>query len=109
MASSNRKPFSQISSGPKIPRQVRATYRSDAVAEPEHIDEGLARFGYTFPDGSHFKLNMFPLRKNYMRRLIREAGFASVKTYGDFQETYQETDPDFFVHVAEKHMDHPDA
>jgi hypothetical protein len=51
---------------------------------------------------------MFPLRKNYTRRLIREAGFASVKTYGDFQETYQETDPDFFVHVAEKHMEHPD-
>ena len=80
----------------------------DVVAEPEHIDEGLARFQYTFPDGSNFRLNMFPLRKNYTRRLIREAGFASVKTYGDFQETYQEADPDFFVHVAEKHMEHPD-
>jgi hypothetical protein len=28
-----------------------------------------------------------------------------VKTYGDFQETYQEADPDFFVHVAEKQID----
>ncbi len=81
----------------------------DVIAEPEHVDEGLARFQYTFPDGSAFRLNMFPLRKNYMRRLIREAGFASVKTYGDFQETYQEAEPDFFVHVAEKHMEHPDA
>jgi len=81
----------------------------DVSAEPEHVDEGLARFLYSFSDGSAFRLNMFPLRKNYARKLIREAGFASVKTYGDFQETYQEADPDFFVHVAEKHMDHPDA
>ncbi len=80
----------------------------DVVAEPEHMDEGLARFRYTFPDGSSYQLNMFPLRKNYTRKLLREAGFASVKTFGDFQETYQEADPDFFVHVAEKHMEHPD-
>jgi SAM-dependent methyltransferase len=77
----------------------------DVVAEPEHVDDGLARFQYQFPDGSRYRLNMFPLRKNYTRRLLREAGFASVKTYGDFQETYQEADPDFFVHVAEKHID----
>ena len=80
----------------------------EVVAEPEHVDEGLARFQYTFPDGSEYKLNMFPLRKNYTRRLLREAGFASVKTYGDFQETYQEADPDFFVHVAEKHIEESD-
>ena len=77
----------------------------DVVAEPEHVDDGLARFRYEFPDGSTYQLNMFPLRKNYVRRLLREAGFSSVKTYGDFQETYQEADPDFFVHVAEKHLD----
>jgi SAM-dependent methyltransferase len=77
----------------------------DVVAEPEHVDDGLARFQYQFPDGSRYRLNMFPLRKNYTRRLLREAGFASVKTYGDFQETYQEADPDFFVHVAEKQID----
>ena len=72
------------------------------VAEPAHVDEGLARFQYKFPDGSVYNLNMFPLRKNYMRRLITEAGFTKVTTYGDFQETYQEDDPDFFVHIAEK-------
>jgi SAM-dependent methyltransferase len=77
----------------------------DVVAEPEHVDAGLARFRYKFPDGSSYRLNMFPLRKNYTRRLLREAGFTAVKTYGDFQETYQEADPDFFVHVAEKHID----
>ena len=70
------------------------------TAEPEHVDDGLARFKYTFPDGSEYTLNMYPLRKNYVRRLIREAGFERVRTYGDFQETYQENEPDFFVHVA---------
>ncbi len=78
-------------------------YCGDQVtAEPEHMDDGLARFCYSFPDGSKFHLNMFPLRKAYTRNLISEVGFQKVKTYGDFQETYQEEDPDFFVHVAEK-------
>lgn len=78
-------------------------YCGDKVtAEPEHVDEGLARFRYAFPDGSEYKLNMFPLRKNYTRKLLKEAGFQRIRTYGDFQETFQENDPDFFVHVAEK-------
>jgi len=45
---------------------------------------------------------MFPLRRNYVRRLMFEVGFQSVKTYGDFQETYRQDDPDFFIHVASK-------
>lgn len=72
------------------------------VAEPEYVDEGLCRMKYNFPDGSSFTLNMFPLRKNYTRKLLLEAGFQRVRTYGDFQETYQESEPDFFVHIAEK-------
>ncbi len=71
-------------------------------AEPEYIDEGLARFKYTFADGSEYRLNMCPIRKTYVQRLLREAGFERVRTYGDFQETYRDDDPDFFVHVAEK-------
>lgn len=71
-------------------------------AEPEHVDEGLARFRYTFPDGSKFHLNMYPLRKEYTRRLMHEVGFQQIKTYADFQETHKVEDPDFYVHVAEK-------
>jgi glycine/sarcosine N-methyltransferase len=74
----------------------------NVTAEPEHVDEGLARFRYEFPDKSVYHLNMFPLRKNYVRRLMHEVGFQTINTYGDFQETYKESDPDFFVHVAEK-------
>ncbi|WP_363320485.1 class I SAM-dependent methyltransferase [Pseudonocardia sp.] len=75
---------------------------NDVVAEPEHVDEGLARFRYTFPDKSVYHLNMFPLRKDYTRRLMHEVGFQHIDTYGDFQETYSDSDPDFFVHIAEK-------
>jgi glycine/sarcosine/dimethylglycine N-methyltransferase len=80
-------------------------YCGDQVtAEPEYIDDGLARFKYMFPDGRDYTLNMFPLRKNYVRRLMREAGFECVRTYGDFQESYHENEPDFFIHVAEKSL-----
>ncbi|MFQ5646334.1 MAG: class I SAM-dependent methyltransferase [bacterium] len=74
----------------------------DVVAEPEHVDEGLARFCYTFKDNSQYHLNMFPLRKKYTRRLMHEVGFQHIETYGDFQETFKANDPDFLVHIAEK-------
>ena len=45
---------------------------------------------------------MFPLRKAYMRNLMKEVGFQRVNTYGDFQETFDEHDPDFLVHIADK-------
>lgn len=78
-------------------------YCGDNVkAEPEYVDEGLARFRYEFPDQSVFHLNMYPLRREYTRRLMQDVGFLEVETYADFQETYHIEDPDFFIHVAEK-------
>ena len=78
-------------------------YCGDNVsAEPEYVDEGLARFRYRFPDDSEYHLNMFPLRKDYVRKLMGEVGFQQVKTFADFQETHRVEDPDFYVHVAEK-------
>lgn len=74
----------------------------DVKAAPEHVDDSLARFRYDFSDGSTFHLNMFPLRKAYVQRLMSEVGFQNVTTFGDFKETYRETEPDFFIHVAEK-------
>ncbi|MEX2629183.1 MAG: methyltransferase domain-containing protein [Tistlia sp.] len=72
------------------------------TAEPEYFDDGLIRFKYSFPDDSSYTLNMFPLRKNYMRRLLREAGFERVHTFGDFEADFEDHEPDFLVHVAEK-------
>ncbi|MFI4916909.1 MAG: class I SAM-dependent methyltransferase [Phycisphaerales bacterium JB060] len=81
-------------------------YCGDQVtAEPEHVDEGLCRFRYAFPDGSEYHLNMFPLRKDYTRKLLTDVGFQRINTFGDFKESYKEEDPDFFVHVAEKRYD----
>ena len=77
----------------------------NVLAEPEYVDAGLARFRYQFPDQTEFHLNMFPLRKDYTRKLISEAGFQRIHTYGDFVETHQEPAPDFFIHVAEKTVD----
>ncbi len=76
--------------------------------EPEHVDQGLARFRYQFPDEAVFHLNMFPLRKDYTRRLMSEVGFQTIETYGDFQETYREDEPDFYIHVAEKNYREPE-
>ncbi len=78
-------------------------YCGEAIsAEPVHVDDGLARFEYAFPGGHVFHLNMYPLRKGYTRRLMHEVGFQRVHTFGDFQETYRDEEPDFFIHVAEK-------
>jgi glycine/sarcosine N-methyltransferase len=71
-------------------------------ATPEHVDESLARFRYEFPEDQIFHLNMFPLRRSYVRRLLREVGFQRITTYGDFKESYPDNEPDFFIHVAEK-------
>ncbi|MDX1589260.1 MAG: class I SAM-dependent methyltransferase [Oleiphilaceae bacterium] len=74
----------------------------DISVYPAHVDSGLTRFRYAFPDESVFHLNMYPLRKAYVRRLMREVGFQDIQTYGDFQETYQDSEPDFFIHCADK-------
>ena len=90
-----------------LDHQIKPTHNyyycgQDVRAYPEHIDPSLARFCYEFTDGAQFHLNMFPLRKSYVRRLMSEVGFQNVMTYGDFQETFRDVEPDFFVHVAEK-------
>ncbi|WP_156724835.1 glycine/sarcosine N-methyltransferase [Streptomyces apocyni] len=74
----------------------------DVTVEPEYVDEGLCRMRYSFPDNSVYHLNMFPLRRDYTRKLMSDVGFQRIQTYGDFQHTYRGEQPDFFVHVAEK-------
>lgn len=80
-------------------------YCGDKVtAEPEHMDEGLARFRYSFPDKSVYHLNMFPLRKNYLRRLMTEVGFQQIDTYGDFMENYKDEEPDFLSTLCRRNI-----
>ncbi|SET35631.1 glycine/sarcosine N-methyltransferase [Nitrosomonas marina] len=75
---------------------------TDVSVKPVHVDKGLARFEYSFSDGDQYFLNMFPLRKDYTTRLMQEVGFQHIETFGDFQETYRESEPDFFIHIADK-------
>ncbi len=78
-------------------------YCGDRVtAEPEYLDDGLARFKYTFPDGERIHAEHVPAAEKLCPAPDREAGFDRVRTYGDFQETYAENETDFFIHVAEK-------
>lgn len=78
-------------------------YCADQVtAEPEHLDDGLVRMRYSFPDASVLHLNLCPIRRNHIRRLRQEAAFERVRTHGEFQKTYQDADPGFFIHLAEK-------
>jgi len=78
-------------------------YAGDEVkAEPDYVDDGLARFKYSFPDDTEYFLNMYPLRKDYVTNLMSEVGFQEIETFADFQETYTTDDPDFFIHIAHK-------
>ena len=72
----------------------------DVRVAPDCVDEGLARFRYSFSHGSVYRLNMFPLRYGSVRRLIREVGFQRITSYGDYR--LGKDDPGFYVHVAEK-------
>lgn len=74
----------------------------EVTATPEFVDESLARFRYDFKDGESFHLNMYPLRKTYTQKLMKDVGFQEIITYGDFKETYKKNEPDFFIHVASK-------
>jgi len=78
-------------------------YAGDRVkAEPVHISDDLVIFEYVFPDRSSYTLNMYPLRKDYCCGLLRDAGFQTITTYGDFKKDYDIQQTDFFIHVAEK-------
>ncbi len=77
----------------------------NVTAEPEYVDEGLARFCYKFKNNEKYYLNMYPLRLAYMTKLIKEAGFQTVKTYGDFHEKFNKEKPDFLIHVAKKQFE----
>lgn len=81
---------------------------NNVKAEPEFVDDGLTRFRYEFPDGSAYHLNMCPIRKNYLIRLLKEVGFQKIETYADFQESKEQNEPDFFIHIAHKEYSEED-
>ena len=64
-------------------------------AEPEYLDEGLARYRYTFSDGSYYFLNMFPITSNTLISEAQTAGFQLLQTLFDLSD--KQTDEAAFI------------
>jgi SAM-dependent methyltransferase len=75
---------------------------SGVDARPVIIQDDMVRFEYSYPDGNKFHLTMFPLRQSYMRRLMDDAGFTEVHSYGDFERKYDPDNVDFLQVIGRK-------
>ena len=75
---------------------------STVEVEPEYVTDQAVKFLYKYEDGSVHHLTLCPIRQEYVTSLMRQAGFASVKRYGDFEAEYDFYEPDFIVQVAKK-------
>lgn len=74
-------------------------------ARPVVISRTLCKFQYSFPGGDEFTLQLYPLRQNYVRFLLEDAGFVDITRYGDFMRPYDHYDVDFVQQVAFKPLD----
>jgi len=78
-------------------------YTGEGVdARPVELNDNIAKFCYTFPDGRQFSLSLYPLRVDYMTRLLKDAGFVDIVRYGDFETPYDSDDVDFIQQVFRK-------
>ena len=69
---------------------------------PEELSEDLVKMRYEYDDGEVHFLTICPIRQDYVTNLLLDAGFRSVKRYGDFVEDYDLYEPDFVIQVARK-------
>jgi len=69
---------------------------------PVIIEEDLVKFQYTFSDNEKHYLTMHPIRREAFTTHLKNAGFESVTTYGDFEEEFEPDEPDFLIHIAQK-------
>ncbi|MFE3742840.1 class I SAM-dependent methyltransferase [Streptomyces sp. NPDC059134] len=67
-----------------------------------HVDEKLCRFQYDFQDGGTHHLEVYPILLAELSSLLTDSGFDTVRTFGDFQETFDISAVDFVIHVARK-------
>ena len=75
---------------PPDPNSVQLVEKSLA-GFPEQVPAEEARKLWL---GERFRQRIRPLADRFRDQLVR--------TYGDFQDTYEEAEPDFFIHVAQK-------
>ncbi|MBS3142929.1 class I SAM-dependent methyltransferase [Candidatus Woesearchaeota archaeon] len=67
-----------------------------------HKDEQLITFRYTKQGNGYFELNLYPIKVGEMTKLIKQAGYEQVTTYGDFEKEFNPRSTDFIQHVAVK-------
>ena len=78
-------------------------YTGDGVeVRPVEVNPKQVRFEYLYPDQRKYYLTLFPLRREYTSALLREAGFAEVTCYGDFEDSFDPDEVDFIQQVARK-------
>ena len=69
---------------------------------PEELTEEMLKMRYEYADGEVHFLTICPIRQDYVTGLLQNAGFSSVKRYGDFAADYDFYEPDFVIQVAKK-------
>ncbi|MEK6834950.1 MAG: class I SAM-dependent methyltransferase [Nanoarchaeota archaeon] len=62
----------------------------------------LIKIKYTKKGNGFFTLDLYPIRIEEMKSLIKKVGFGSIKTYGDFEENFDLDNTDFIQHIAIK-------
>ncbi len=67
-----------------------------------HKESNLITFRYTKRGNGYFELDLYPITISEMKELIKQTGFESIMTYGDFEGKFDPDNTDFIQHVAVK-------
>lgn len=65
-------------------------------------DDNIVKLKYRKRKDGFFILEMYPLKFDYMVKLMKEAGFNEIESYGDFSRNYDSNNTDFFQHISKK-------
>jgi SAM-dependent methyltransferase len=74
----------------------------DVKIHPSTVKEEIVLFRYDFPDGTSHEVTQCPLRQDYVTGLLQDAGFESVRRYGDMESCYDIARTDFIIQAAHR-------
>jgi glycine/sarcosine N-methyltransferase len=64
------------------------------------VNEQLCEFVCTFSDQATYRLRVYPILPEALKREISDAGFCWPRSFGDFQHIYDPMNCDFIIHLA---------
>lgn len=77
--------------------------KQHVVAHPVTITPDIVRMKYTHRlSGKFFHYDMYPFKKGELEEELKQAGFSSVKTVGDYQQEFDPTKVEFLTHICKK-------